>query len=192
MPTRSRSRRFVPEAPIHTFRVRIRDGFYLRQDPSGVLREIEIAANQTMADLGWAIPLAFGFEDQHLWSFFLSGEAWDRASEYTVFSQSGGFVELDSFLEPSPAQRADESLIRDVPYPGGNAGTEFLYLFDYGDQWEFGVTLIGMSGELTPGARYPRVSRSVGEAPPQYPDEEDAFEWEEGGEGVDADATDEA
>ncbi len=41
-----------------------------------------MAANQTLADLGEAIPLAFDFTDPHLWSFFLGGKAWDAATEY--------------------------------------------------------------------------------------------------------------
>src|SRR5215510_5460634 len=73
-----------PEPPIYTFRVRILGGFFAPEDARSVWREIEVAANQTLADLGEAIPLAFDFDDPHLWSFFLSGQAWDEATEYTI------------------------------------------------------------------------------------------------------------
>ena len=66
-------RRRQPEPPIYTFRVRIRGGYYAPAGEAAVWREIEIAANQTLADLGNAIPLAFDFDDPHLWSFFFSG-----------------------------------------------------------------------------------------------------------------------
>lgn len=169
-----RPRRPAPEPPIFTFRVRITGGWNLRDDASGVMRDIEIAANQTMADLGELIPEAFAFEDPHLWSFFLSGRAWDRDSEYTLVTQSAGFLELDSFMEPTPARRADESLIRDVPFPPD--GGEFLFLFDYGDQWEFGVRLVVLSDAIVPGARYPRVAQAVGNPPPQYPTDDEGDE----------------
>ena len=48
-------------------------GFYA---PPGIWREIELAANQTLAELGTSIPPAFRFDDDHLWSFFLSGKPW--------------------------------------------------------------------------------------------------------------------
>jgi hypothetical protein len=44
-----------------------------------------------------------------------------------------------------------------------------LFLFDYGDQWQFKVELIGL-GQKEAKAAYPRVVKQVGAAPPQYPD----------------------
>jgi hypothetical protein len=63
-------------------RVRILGGFYAPPGARRVWRELELTADQTLADLGDAIPLAFGFDDPHLWWFFLSGKPWDRSSEY--------------------------------------------------------------------------------------------------------------
>ena len=59
-------RRTPPEPPIYTFRVRILGGYYAPPGKTAVWREIEIAANQTLADLGNAIPRAFDFDDPHL------------------------------------------------------------------------------------------------------------------------------
>ena len=81
MPRRTRA---SYQPPIYTFRVRILGGFYAPPEAREVWREIEVAANQTLADLGEAIPLAFGFDDPHMWSFFLSGKAWDQESEWTL------------------------------------------------------------------------------------------------------------
>ena len=47
---------------------------------------------------------------------------------------------------------------------------EFLFLFDYGDQWEFGVRLMEKGETVDPHAIYPRIVASLGEAPEQYPD----------------------
>jgi len=158
--------RRLPEPPIYTFRVRIREGFYAPPDAPTIWREIEVAANQTLADLGEAIPLAFGFDDPHLWSFFLSGKAWDHATEYALSSEPdplGG-------SRPRAARRVP---IRGVPFPGATGKKEFLFLFDYGDEWHFGVKLVRIRPDLGPGAPYPRVVARQGEAPAQYPDLED-------------------
>src|SRR5690349_9766266 len=90
-----------PEPPIYTFRVRLR---FMPE----VWREIEVAANQTLEDFGEAIPLAFRFTDPHLWSFFLSGKAWDRESEYALSDPNGG----------RGVRSAKRTRIRQVPFPG--------------------------------------------------------------------------
>lgn len=163
-----------PEPPIFTFRVRILEGLYSPDDAGLIWREIEIAANQTLADLGEAIPLAFGFEDPHLWSFFLSGQAWDRATEYALTSDP------DPFGGPR-AHAARQAAIGKVPLPGAIGQQEFLFLFDYGDEWHFGVQLVRQSATVEAGVRYPRVVAQQGTAPPQYPelDEEELDEEEE-------------
>ena len=166
-------RRGNVEPPIYRFRVRIVGGVYAPEDAAEVWREIEVGANQTLEALGEAIPLAFEFDDPHLWAFFLSGEPWDEATEYA----------LDASPDPFSGRRAKAARrvkIRDVPFPGGTEQPrEFLFLFDFGDEWHFGVTLVGTSDQVTAGARYPRVAAALGEAPPQYPDLDEEDEAEE-------------
>src|SRR5215208_2165906 len=142
--------RRAPEPPIVTFRVRL--------PGRAVSRDIEVAANQTLVEFGDFIPTAFGFTDPHLWSFFLSGKAWDRTSEY---ARQG---------------RAARIRIGELPVPGARGTREFLFLFDYGDEWHFGVKRVGVSDAVTPGAAYPRVVARVGEPPAQYPELDDEDE----------------
>src|SRR5215207_6280370 len=145
----------------YTFRVRILGGFYAPSDARQIWRELELTGDQTLGDLGEAIPFAFGFHDLHLWSFFLSGEPWDAATEYA----------LSPSLDPVGGRRAraaDRLRIRDAP-----AGKEFLFLFDYGDEWHFGVRLVRTATAPKPDTRYPQVVASHGQAPPQYPAVED-------------------
>ena len=156
-------RRRQPEPPIYTVRVRVRGGYYAPPGATEVWREIEVAANQTLADLGNAIPLAFDFDDPHLWSFFLSGKAWDRATEYALHS------EADLAGGPRP-RAAGHTQLREVPFPGATGKKEFLFLFDYGDEWHFGVKLQRVTEQVESGAQYPRVVAGVGQAPPQYPE----------------------
>src|SRR5947207_2297807 len=159
-------KQFRVEPPIYTFRVRIRGGFYAPDNAQDIWREIEVAANQTLADLGEAIPLAFGFDDPHLWSFFLSGKAWDRASEYALES-------APDLFSGARARSARRARIRDVPWPEARGHKEFLFLFDYGDEWQFRVKLVRTGDAVEPGAGYPRVVARHGDAPPQYADEEE-------------------
>jgi hypothetical protein len=150
--------------PSYVFRVRILGGFYAPPGAPSIWREVELAADQTLAELGERIPAAFEFDDDHLWSFFLSGKPWDRASEYARLP------------DPPVGGRnrgADGLRVGDAP-----AKKEFLFLFDYGDEWHFGVRLV-RTGQVEPGARYPRVVASQGQAPPQYPDVDDEDDWDE-------------
>jgi hypothetical protein len=89
-------------------------------------------------------------------------------------------LELPFLSDFDEAPDVDDILIRDVPYPGKTGKKEFLFLFDYGDEWEFGVKLLDAKGKLTAKAEYPRLTASRGEAPPQYPPwDEDDEEWED-------------
>jgi Plasmid pRiA4b ORF-3-like protein len=153
--------RFTPEPPIYTFRVRLPGAGRRGQ---GVWREIELSANQTLADLGEEIPLAFDFTDPHLWSFFLSGKAWDSTTEYALQPSAGPFG-------GPRAGTAARTPLREVPFPGAEGKAEFMFLFDYGDEWRFRVKLVRVNPTSTVGAHYPRVVALQGDAPPQYPDE---------------------
>jgi Plasmid pRiA4b ORF-3-like protein len=105
-----RGRRLL-EPPLYQFRVRILGGFYAPAKSTTIWRVLEIAANLTLVDLGNAIPLAFGFDDAHLWSFFLSGKAWDRATEYALHSEADQ-------LGGARRRAAGRVPIREVPFPG--------------------------------------------------------------------------
>jgi hypothetical protein len=152
-----------PVMPTYVFRVRRLGGFYAPPGAPSIWREVELAADQTLAELGERIPAAFGFDDDHLWSFFLNGKPWDRASEYARLPDPPG---------GGPKRGADGLPVGDAP-----ARKEFLFLFDYGDEWHFGVKLV-RTGEVEAGARYPRVVASQGQAPPQYPDLDDEDDWD--------------
>ena len=160
------------EPPIYRFRVRILGGWYAPENARDIWREIEIAANQTLGDLGETIPLAFDFDDPHLWAFFLSGKAWDPQTEYALHPDPEGFPDEGT-------RSAHATRIPDVPLPGVTGKKEFLFLFDYGDEWHFGVKFLGTRDAVEPRTRYPRVVAGQGEAPPQYPAYEEDEDWDE-------------
>ena len=46
---------------------------------------------------------------------------------------------------------------------------EFMYLFDYGDEWRFKVRMHAINENADPDVEYPCLVESVGESPEQYP-----------------------
>jgi hypothetical protein len=53
-------------------------------DYGQVSRTLEMPADFTLEDLHLAIQDAFQFDNAHLYSFFMSGKAWDTATEYAL------------------------------------------------------------------------------------------------------------
>lgn len=47
-------------------------------------RKLELPAEFTLEDLHLAIQNAYDFDNDHLYSFFMSGKAWDRETEYSL------------------------------------------------------------------------------------------------------------
>ena len=60
-----------------------------------------------------------------------------------------------------------------MPVAGPIFDKELLYIFDFGDEWHFGIKLARSSDTLEPGVRYPHMVARHGESPPQYPELED-------------------
>ena len=145
-----------------------------------VWRKIEILGSQTLDDLHMAIQEAFNFDADptHLYSFFMSGKAWDH-SDYEYYHpdaepQTPLQKKMETMLSmirgshPEPRLPATKVKIESLNL---KPKQKFLYLFDYGDQWEFEVEYIKEgSPEKT---IYPRIIHSRGEAPEQYLDYEE-------------------
>jgi hypothetical protein len=126
-----------------------------------IWRTVELTSTQTLRELHVIIQEAFDFDFDHLYSFFLSGRAWDKNSEYAAQPQAherGVGVTLGS-LRLRPKQR-------------------LLYLFDYGDEHRFEVQLVGLNPDA-PKGRYPRLVEAHGQSPPQYGEWEADEAWNE-------------
>jgi hypothetical protein len=110
------------------------------------------------------IQQAYEWWDDHLYSFFLSGQAGDGASEI-------GSPWSDTSLHTHQVQMDQLEL---------EPGQKFLYFFDYGDSHEFDVQLLAINPAAAAGV-YPKVVARRGKAPPQYPDydeETGEMEWD--------------
>lgn len=117
-----------------------------------VRRKIEIAENQTLDDLHEAIQSAVDFDRDHMYSFFMSGRAWDKATQYASPHGEG--------------RSAAQVRIGDLRL---RMKQRFLYLFDYGDEHHFEVQLVDINPDA-PKNRYPRLVEKHGKNPSQYGD----------------------
>jgi hypothetical protein len=97
-----------------------------------------------------------------MWSFFLNGKVWDTATEYAISP------DVDIFTGQS-THDANTTLIRDVPYPGKTGKKEFLFVYDFGDEWHFGVKLLRQTPTVEEKARFPRLIAAQGDSPEEYP-----------------------
>jgi hypothetical protein len=134
------------------------------EDFKGVTRSIEVREDQTLVDLHEGIQQAFGWSNDHLYSFWLDGRFWGSPStEYTAP------VEADEGVATADVVIAK---LRLTP------GAKIAYVFDFGDSWRVALGLKERTEDV--GGRYPRVVAGEGEAPPQYPDldeDEDEEAW---------------
>ena len=130
----------------------------------GVRRRLAVRSEQTLVDLHHALQDAFGWDDDHLYSFWLKGEFWGRdGSEYTHPFHAAQPSPLGPFAT-GPAPRTAKTKLNRLRL---RKGQRIAYLFDFGDEWRVQVVLREI--ETDDGGRYPRIVEGVGEAPPQYP-----------------------
>jgi hypothetical protein len=139
-----------------------------------VRRTIAVRSDQTLVDLHGALRSAFGWDDDHLYSFWLSGKFWARdGTEYThpFALESDPFAGWDLPIA-KPGRKSAERRLNRLRV---TKGQRIAYLFDFGDEWRVRLTVRAITAD--DGGDYPRLLDSVGEAPPQYADyadEEDA------------------
>lgn len=137
----------------------------------GVRRTIGVRSDQTFVHLHHTLQCAFGWADDHLYTFWLGTEFWPRAgTEFcNPFSlQNAG--PLDAFLGAKrPRKRSAEMRLARARLLRGQ---KLAYVFDFGDEWRVVLTLKTI--RAVDGHPYPLVLAAVGDAPPQYPDEADA------------------
>jgi Plasmid pRiA4b ORF-3-like protein len=119
----------------------------------GVSARVAVAAHQQLTALHDAIQQAFGWQDDHLYSFWLDGNFWGAEAAHLV---RPGTPDIAS--RTADVRLAELGIRRDAP---------IAYVFDYGDEWRVRVSV---SAETeTDDGTYPRVLERRGTPPPQYP-----------------------
>jgi hypothetical protein len=119
-------------------------------------RIIDMHSGATLEELHRAIQEIFDFDNDHLYAFYLNGRISNRAGN--IYSDPRGDIDYDEY----PAD------ILTLGELGLYIGQSILYLFDFGDNWEFTVQFTAFSAsDNKPTAQY-ELKESVGEAPEQY------------------------
>lgn len=121
-----------------------------------VRRVIAVRDDLTLVDLHYALQSAFGWDDDHLYAFWLGGQFWTNAEE--PFTRPCGGDEPPGPAERSAAIRLDRL--------GLSEGRRLAYVFDFGDEWRVALRVDEIVAD--DGHASPRLLRSVGAAPPQY------------------------
>ena len=125
-------------------------------DVGGVSARLSVGSHEHLTALHEAIQEAFGWDDDHLYSFWLDGKFWgDDATEFV----RPGMPDSDSRTAAVPLGELDLAV-----------GAKIAYVFDYGDEWRVMLTL----RERRDGDPGPRVIERRGTAPAQYPSPDDA------------------
>ena len=119
---------------------------------SGVRARLAVLERQPLTALHDAIQQAFGWWDDHLYSFWLDGS----------------FFGDDEVERTSPDTPDSDVATADVPIAelGLGTGQRIGYVFDFGDDWRVRLTLRERTA-ADPGD-HPRVLELRGTPPPQY------------------------
>jgi hypothetical protein len=147
--------------------MRSNDTFILRAGLDGemsIYRDIEIEPSKSLYRLAEAIVTAFGFDFDHAFGFYsgLKPTTLMRAfPRYELFADMG---------DAAPGVTGVRKTRISQAFP--QIGHTMVFLFDYGDDWRFRVSLKARGTKLAK-VRYPRVVATRGDAPPQYPDIDD-------------------
>lgn len=118
-------------------------------------RKIKMSGKHTLGDLHDAIQGAFNFDNDHLYAFYIGGNRRTGKPVYCKEVREGG-------------KAAEETTIQEL---GLFVGQKLVYLFDFGDCWEFRVELMGIEKEM-PLPLTPMIFETKGKSPHQY-----RYEW---------------
>mgnify|MGYP001030745072 FL=1 len=117
----------------------------------GCYRHIQISGGNTLEDLHNAIQDAFAFDNDHAYAFFMDNCQWSKRDAY----YAPGIGQFDE-------RSAGDFCLNQLDL---EAGKQFKYLFDFGDEWVFQCRVLRVLEEQT---EQPAVVRVQGEPPEQY------------------------
>jgi pRiA4b ORF-3-like protein len=123
----------------------------------GVRRTITVRDDMTLVDLHYALQSAFGWDDDHLYSFWLDGSFWASDDGHYMHPYHAASVDPPG---KSACARLDEL--------GLGEGRLIAYEFDFEREWR---VLLGLSEiRAEAGSPVARCIEREGVAPPQYDD----------------------
>lgn len=114
-----------------------------------IWRKVKISASAVLANLHLMIQDAFDFDDDHLYSFFMSNKPWDGP----------GYGRIEEGRAFNAAEKKLSELNLEL-------GQEFLYIFDYGTEWRFKIRMEEYISEVE--IEEPIITDAKGDSPEQY------------------------
>ena len=128
-----------------------------------VCRTIQIREDQNLEELHRAIFAAFDREENHMYEFQIGGKMPmdPKARRYVLPPAMGGCS-----FDRKPSGDVNRTTVGSLRLKKGDA---FGYWFDFGDDWWHQINVVAIEGE-TPGGKYPKVVKRMGQSPPQYVD----------------------
>jgi hypothetical protein len=122
------------------------------------VRRFEFLASHSLWDVHRGIVREFDLDNDHLWSFYLSGEYHDPDTEFGGTPLDGGTA--------AGARLGELDL---------DEGMTIAYVFDFGDDLRHSVRVVRIAVRQA-GMEYPRLTHSAGAPPSQYRPEDDESE----------------
>ncbi len=121
----------------------------------GVRRTVTVHDDLTLVDLHYALQSAFGWDDDHLYSFWLSGAFWG--------DEGGHYMHPLHAASMRPPGRSACARLDALDLAEGQ---RIAYVFDFGEEWRVALTLKEI--REVDGHAVARCIEKVGAAPPQY------------------------
>ncbi|UZW13472.1 hypothetical protein OSC52_16750 [Clostridium pasteurianum] len=119
--------------------------------------KIKLSSQHSLEDLHNSIQEAFDFDNDHMYAFFMDGKAWSNNKFTCSYDEEGPYVDEVKIGELNIYEKQD-----------------FLYIFDYGDDWRFNVKVFKIEEEDKITLLKPQIIEIKGKVD-QYPDFDD--EW---------------
>jgi len=151
---------------VYTLEVFLVGGWVTEEfEDKEISRTIQIKGSQTLEDLHDIIFEAFDRWDEHLYEFNLGEGPQDRSALYSLPASAMGITVDEE--EGDVTRTTIESL-------GLAVDRAFGYWFDFGDDWHHQINVVAID-KHTGSGKYPKITKRVGESPPQYlePDEDE-------------------
>ncbi|MFA6715222.1 MAG: hypothetical protein WC082_02165 [Victivallales bacterium] len=141
-------------------KVKLVDGAYAEEP---CVKYLEVDSKINLYELHLAILEAIDFENDHLFEFFIGRNCRNRS--YLL-------IDEDDF-EFDPEEVFFDIRLEGL-FTGKPKGMKLIYNFDFGDNWMFEITKTRCKAKSPePDTEYPRLVKSEGTNPVQYPSYED-------------------
>ena len=121
----------------------------------GVRRTVTVHDDLTLVDLHYALQSAFGWDDDHLYSFWLGGAFWGP--------EAGHYMHPFHAASLDPPGRSACARLDELDL---SEGQRLAYVFDFASEWRVALTL--QAKRPVDGRAVARCIEKVGAAPPQY------------------------